>query len=214
MTMKYGQPYRRTQDEHTVKDLDGGRVNMTDSWSMPADIFPDDVAVGETYIVETVLGSTPCAVYRRTFYKSDEDLDNDHRAFVANMEAEHQERLDANREDWARREAALPAPLRARMDNFREKSRGKFDREGWGYELVVSELAVLYAKQALDPDDPEAAFIDTDEINEYGNREGTSGNQHGFAKALAMALRHDPEAAASAVSALSMLGTGPYYEEA
>lgn len=207
--MEYGNKYVRHSEEGVVTEVSENRVNFG-SWSWPKSIFPEDVAVGERYIVESVLGSTPSGVYRCTWYKTDAELDADHQAMVAKFDADRQASLERHREEWAAREAALPAPLRARLENFRARGHN-FDANGWGYELVVAELAVLYAQQDAAADDA-VPLEDTEEIMAYADREGTSGNQHDFAKALARALVRNPEVLGETVSALSPLGTGAYYD--
>lgn len=206
--------YHRSNEEQVVTEVSESRVNFG-SWSWPRDIFPDDVGVGERYIVQSVLGSTPSGIFRCTWYKTDEELEADHRAMVAKFDADRQASLEANREDWARREAALPEPLRARLENFRAKAAAvgnNFDANGWGYELVVAELAVLYARQEVTAADDKEKFTDTDEIMAYAHREGTSGNQHDFAKALARCLIQEPAKVGETIAALSPLGSGAYYD--
>lgn len=203
--------YHRTQEEHEVTEVTETRVQFG-SWSMPKSIFPDDVAVGQRYITESVLGSTPSAVFRCTWRKSDEDLDADHEAFSEQWKKEKHDRLEESRDEWTLREAALPQVLQDRLNNFRKKAAAvgnDFEVEGWGYELVVSELAAMYAEQG----DPEGPYEDTAEIVAYASKEGTSGNQHGFAKALARGLIRDPEQVQESISALTPLGTGAYYDK-
>lgn len=128
------------------------------------------------------------------FRKTDADLEAEHAALMARWEQDKRDRLERNRAKWAAREAGLPDWIRCRLEHFRDTG-GDFDVEGWGYELVVAELAVLYA---------DSAGEDTPEIETYGRREGTSGNQHDMAKALAHAHR-DGIGLAGTVSALSPL---------
>lgn len=57
---------------------------------------------------------------------------------------------------------------------------------GWGYELIVCELAVMYA--AMGPqilDKTPSTITDTPEISAFADAHGTSGAQHSFALALA-----------------------------
>jgi len=76
-----------------------------------------------------------------------------------------------------------------------------FELEGWGYELVVCELAALYAKSNC---------ADDETIDSYAREQGTSGNQHGIAKSLARAHLAGASLAGT-VSALSPLTGDPFY---
>lgn len=112
---------------------------------------------------------------------SDEDLEAEHQRFIEARERRNREMLDANREDWTRREALLPRDLQERLAYFREKGGEHFELDGWGYELIVAELAVLYREAGFDKD---GSLIESTAVNEYAEREGTSGNQHSVAKML------------------------------
>lgn len=193
----------------TVKSLDGG-VHFTSGWSFgPPPEHAEKLELWTEYFVETVRLSqiTGMATIRRTdngllvdewlWRKSDQDLEREHAEFAEQMRVERQQRLDEHREDWARREAALPSPLRRRLQRFRANGGDDFDREGWGYELVICELAVLYAA---------SQGADSEDVTAYARTEGTSGNQHDFAKALAAGLTSDDDAEdaiANSVSALT-----------
>lgn len=190
----------------TVEEVKDGRVQMSDGMSWPGNCFPPDVAVGERYLVQVVQGSLPVTVAKVFFHKTEEDLEAERQASIADSRRRHEEMLAENREDWLRRENALPHPLQKRLDNFRFKAGFHvFQREGWGYELVVSELAVMYA---------ETAGEYSDEIRAYDTAEGCSGNQHDYAKALARLLTADPDSVPETVAALAPLGVGNYYEKA
>lgn len=145
--------------------------------------------------------------------KSDEELDAERAEWKAKWEQEKREHLEANREDWTRREAALPDWIRARLEHFRatEESPGSFDREGWGYELIIAELAVMYL-DGVDPSDYTGTdrfeFKDTPAIMDFAREQGTSGNQHGVAEALARAHLEGTNLAGT-ISALSPL-TGKF----
>jgi hypothetical protein len=186
----------------TVTEVGDGRVVLDGGWSWPGSLFPDDVAVGEMYIVQSVKGSTPRTVARVVSHKTDEDLDREHEEMVAGFKRDRDRLLEEHREEWTAREKALPKPLRDRLANFREKGRD-FDSDGWGYELVICELAVLYSRSGGE---------DTDEIMAYAHEQGTSGNQHDYAKVLGRMLSDEPEQVGTTVSALSPLGSGAYYE--
>lgn len=135
--------------------------------------------------------------------KSDADLDREHAEMVARFDRERRERLAANREDWQRRQDALPEWVRSRIEHFHATGGENFAVDGWGYELVVAEIAALY--DASGGEDDEA-------VNDYAERAGTSGNQHDMAKALARAHREEPaRAMAGTVSALSPITGDAFY---
>lgn len=147
--------------------------------------------------------------------KTDEDLQKDHEKWMANWEREKQESLEKNREDWTRRESLLPKWLQDRLTTFRERSGSNFELEGWGYELVICELAVEYAKLGeviLDKDMFAVGPFESEAIKTIANEQGTSGNQHGAALSLAKAHLADPDLSmAGTVSALSPLTGSAFY---
>jgi hypothetical protein len=198
----------------TIESIDGRTVRFTDGWcfgGVPEDVLPL-LTAGETYMQETVNFSTVTGMATRfrtrsgrdevgfwLWRKSDADLARERHEMLASFAREHEERLAANREDWTRREALLPLALRRRLDRFRANGGHTFDAEGWGYELTVCELAVLYAASGQ---------TDDEAIDNYARQHGTSGNQHDYAKALSRYLTDDPadeDAVANSVSALSPL---------
>lgn len=146
-------------------------------------ILPDDVLELETRGFSLVTG------LRRPggewfFHKSDEDLAAEQAERTASFRRQNEERWERDREDWTAREAALPDDLRERLEFFRERGGHEFEVEGWAYELIICELAVLYRQAGVDD---EGNLIDSPEVEEYAAKEGTSGNQHGMAKLLVTA---------------------------
>lgn len=189
-----------------VESVDDGRVQMVNGFSWPGAIFPPDTKVGDRFVLQTTQASIPVTVAKVYFHKTEEDLEADRQEFRRKMREDHQRTLDENREEWTRREEALSLPLRNRLDNFRAKAGiENFNREGWGYELVVSELAAMYAANGGE---------DTEEVMQYSGREGASGNQHEYAKALVRLLSEEPEKVRDTIAALAPLGVGAYWEKA
>lgn len=134
--------------------------------------------------------------------KSDQDLERQWEEYLAAEELRKQTLLEKNLHSWGLREAALPDWIKERMQTFHERGGAYFRLNGWGYELVICELAVLYL---------ESEGIDTPEIDQYAENEGTSGNQHGMAKALAKA--HEAgESLAGTVGGLSVIDGDAFYE--
>jgi hypothetical protein len=202
-----------------IAKIDGGTVTWSDGWSTAAfaDII-DQLDTHTEYLLETrnfslILG---LAVVGRPSYnpssgfitygvvrwlsrKSDEDLEREHEEMTTRFAREREAQWAEHHDDWARREQALPSPLRRRLDRFRANGGHEFEVNGWGYELIASELAVLYAASGGKDDEAVEAFA---------RAQGTSGNQHDFAKLLARHLTDDlgdHDVVANAVSALSPL---------
>lgn len=213
--------YKRTSDErkdkmtdrhievHTVREI--GENSIEYDSGVGHGLFDEMrgvVEVGDEIELETRGLSLITGVRRDgvwLFRKTDEDLDREHREVIERNQRQREDLLDKMRDEWQARTDALPDWVRVRIDKFAESPL--FERDGWGYELTVAELAVMYAEL----DEPDM-YSTTPAIDEYAEREGTSGNQHGCAAALAkMHLRG--ESLAGTVSALTPLTGAPYYEE-
>jgi hypothetical protein len=137
-------------------------------------------------------------------HRSDEEFDTEHEQFVAGIRKRAKEELEKNRDLWLAQEAALPEWLRDRLLTFHEMGGEKFELEGWGYELIVCRLAALYVDSNLE---------ESEAINHLAEIEGTSGNQHEVAKAIAEAHMLQPERSmADTVSALTPITGDPFYE--
>lgn len=157
--------------------------------------------VGTRIRVETIRGSQVVGIMNLdtgTWYyrKTDEEIDIERQELLERIAAEQRADLDANRDDWQRRTDALPDWIKKRITYFQQSGGSTFELEGWGYELCVAELAVLYFDNMLDDDAPA--------IKEYARREGTTGNQHAMARALA-ATHLEGHSLSGTVSALSPL---------
>lgn len=199
----------RSEETVTIKSVEANGTVHTDSWSWGG--HPSLVALseGDRIVFETVLATQVVgARYEGSrhwlFRKATDELVSEHNIFLEGMRRREDEVLDQNREDWTRREAKLPKWLRDRLRTFHQRGGEKFDREGWGYELTICEIAVLLLGWGMDDDAPA--------VMEYARENGTTGNQHSMAMALARAHREDPDfTAAGTVSALSPLtGSGDY----
>lgn len=197
----------RVRRGHVVKEIsETGGISTTDGiyFSVSKDVA-DKLSVGDAFELETKNLSLITGLKFNgewLFRKTDEDLDREHQEFCEKLDKQHEKLLEAKREDWKRRTEALPEWLQGRFRTFFERGGRNFEKEGWGYELVVAELAVLYNESGLE---------DTDEINQYADREGTSGNQHAFAKALVRGLQEDVDLTGT-VSALSVITSDAFYE--
>jgi hypothetical protein len=136
---------------------------------------------------------------------SDEDLALEDALTDEAIQREFQQLLDDHREEWTAREKKLPEWLQERLRYFHEQGGDSFLLNGWGYEVVVSELAAMYFEQAPD-------FEDTDEIRAYEEREGTSANQHVMGQKLARMHYETPERSMAGTTA-ALPFRGPYYQE-
>ena len=211
----------RTVEVKTVKSVTNG-VTFHDSWGfwLPDEVVARLEVEGE-YLVETKGfnevggiatfgwakwdGPEPAlsgskkkfsipVVIEWLYRNSDQDIERRRQKALEKIARDRQESLDKNREVWQKRQDALPKAIRQRLERFHINGGEEFAREGWSYELVVSELTVLYTES--DGEDSEA-------VNEYAKMHGTSGNQHGFAQQYAKLLKESPEKAPDAISALS-----------
>jgi hypothetical protein len=193
---------------------DGRTVTWDNGWSfggIPAQ-HRGHVVVGATFAVETIrltqvtgLATLDAngGIGKWLWHKTDDDLAREHAEMVAGFQREREEQWEAHREAWTEREARLPLTLRRRLERFRANGGHDFETNGWGYELVISELAVLYAASGQE---------DTADVMAYANEHGTSGNQHDMAKVLSRGLTNDPadqDAVANAPSGRSPL-TGDF----
>lgn len=177
------------------------------------DLLPE----GKPYILETQnLSYITGWIIDGKWYdrKSDQDLAREHQAFRDNVARERRESLEKNRASWQERQDALPEWIRARLEGFHRTGGEDFALDGWGYELCVAELAVLYAD--MDPtllEDKDSLHVeDSEAIRQYARDHGTSGNQHGMALALAKAHQESPDRTmVGTVSALSPLTGDPDY---
>lgn len=181
-----------------------------------ADLLPE----GKAYILETrgfsqITGWIIDGVWYDR--KSDQDLARAHEEFVASVARRNQESLEAHRKEWSEREAALPDWIRRRVETFHTKGGLEFELSGWGYELIIAELAVEYAalgEVILDKDVFQVGPHESEAIKKISREEGTSGNQHGAALSLAKAHLNDPERSmVNTVSALAPLTGDAFYEK-
>lgn len=196
----------RVYEIKTVKEVEDGAIHYSDGWvhsefdTLKGKVKPGDNVVLETKGFSTITGILDIETGQWYFRKSDEDLEREYKEFKQSLEAKRQIALEKHREEWQARTDALPDWVKTRIDKFLESP--KFAAGGWEYELVVAELAVMYA---------ESDGEDTDAIMEYSNEQGASGNQHECAKSLAR-YHAEGESLYGTVSALSPITGDPYYE--
>lgn len=201
------------KESHLYKEGDGGSVTTTDStgFGTTSEIIAQ-LPEGTEFELETKGFSLIAGIRKDGVWlmrKSDEDLEEDRRQYVAKMNAERAARLAKNAVAWQERQDALPEWVRKRIEFFHEKGGRNFELSGWEYELAVAELAVLYNQHGI-PEDGDYAS-EHQSIKDFAEKNGTSGNQHGAAKSLALAHQADGDLAGT-VSALSPLTGDPFYE--
>ena len=142
--------------------------------------------VGDPYVLETANGNTISGfLIKGQWYdrKSDQDLDREHQRWREETERKNREHYEAHKDEWEGRFEALPDWVKGRLKEIRENN-SDFDAQtmGFGYELVASELAVMYAAMGdviLDKDI--FTVDDSDEIKKFADEHGTSGTQHSWA---------------------------------
>lgn len=195
----------RSYEIRTVESVDHG-VSYGNSGhgmfpEMEGKVKPGDVVVLETKGFSTITGVLDVDSGHWYFRKSDEDLERERQEFSERIKREHHEQLEAHRAEWQERTDALPEWIKTRIDKFAESPH--FAVNGWGYELCVAELAVMY---------DESGGESNEAITEYAKHHGTSGNQHECA--MALARNHaNGESLYGTISALSPLTGDAYYEE-
>lgn len=162
----------------SVKEDNYCTVQWTNSWGCGIPLNASALRVGNTYTLETKGMNHVAGLIDETgeylFRRSDQYFDEQHRKFVEDLNIKRQKELDENREKYQAREDALPEPFRSRMKKFHFKPA--FELEGWGYELIICELAVVMLNN---PGEDEKAAHD------FASEHGMSGNQYGCARALA-----------------------------
>jgi hypothetical protein len=135
-----------------------------------------DIKVGDDLWIETVKLTQITGLQDAggwLFHLSDQDLADEAREFSEDMHRKDVVRLEQNRKLYAAWEDALPDWLQARIRRFREAGGEHFLLAGWGYELIICQLADLFDR-GLD-----------EEADQLAKDQGASGNQWECAQALA-----------------------------
>lgn len=198
---------RRT-DTFTVKALQLGKeavaISTTDATGFIIPLTEDtrQICVHGTYLLELKdfndVGGILTMDGRYLMRRSDQYFARKREQHRAEAARRRRELLDANRDDWQAREDALPSWIRARLERFHNAGGEYFALEGWGYELTICELAVIYERNGL---------VDDDEVSRFAALHATSGNQHD----CALALARNKERAASFPAGMSPLSGDPDY---
>lgn len=145
--------------------------------------------------------------------QSDEDLKRESEDFNERFAAERRASLKKNQKKWEAAEKALPAWLQERFETFHERGGEDFRLDGWGYELAVAQLAEMYVKIGDELLNYNLSTVpDTDEIEAFSQAEGTTGNQHSMAIALAK-MHLTGTSVKETPSALTPLTGRPFFEK-
>lgn len=224
---------RRSTATVTVTNVDEhGAITVDAGWTWGGHRSMQHVTQGTVLLVETHNVSMVVGVAVEDdpdmgsgvgwlFRKSDQVLWAEWGELRNDNDVSRRRMLCANRDAWQAREDALPEWLRERLQWFHMRGGEEFEAEGWGYELVICELAALYfadedwvgvslhgERDALGMSEAE----EPDAVMAMAREQGTSGNQHGMAQSLALAHAEHPERSfAGTVSALSPLTGDPDY---
>lgn len=172
-------------------------VTGEDGWGagIPKEAF-ELLKVGDPFILETKgFSEIGGWIVNGQWYGrlSDEEIKRRNEESLAKMKAEHLAYVEEHREEWTAREAALPDWAKKVMAKNREDEKFETDYMGWGYTLIALELAVIYAKDESVKDlDTMRGYKESEEAEAFHQENGTSGNQAGWAFAIARAhLRGD-----------------------
>lgn len=199
---------------HGEEDTFGSSLTMESGWSMG---FPADQAhkieVGDHFILEKkgfnrISGFMLLSLMggEWIWHHSDQDIKAQEDEWAAKDRKRREEFLAENRENMVDRQLMLPQVLQNRLQNFHDNGGIEFELKGWGYELIVCELIVLYAASGGE---------ESDEITAFATEHGTSGNQHDYAKSAAKLMGTDREGElAGSVSALTPITGDPYFADA
>lgn len=151
----------------------------------------DILDVGDPYILE-VKGFNRIAGFmvNGEWYgrKSDQEIEAEDKQMIADAHKKHVDYVESQREDWTKREAALPdwAKEILQANRLSAEERGEdFDTRhmGWGYTLIALELAVLYASdESLMARSKAPTYFELPEhILQFHEKNGLSGNQDDWA---------------------------------
>lgn len=188
---------KRRLEKITIKNVGEGSLTTTEhtGFSIPEYVAPllkgGDVLYVELYRFNDI-GGLMLEEGEFLFHRSDEYFTQRLEKFIADNKRKGEERYLANKADYIKRTKELPERYRNRLNRFLEnpKTAESFRKDpmGWGYELIICELAVLYEKY---PNKRGSWDDEHEEIKAFAHKHGTSGNQHDVARSWA----NNPDAA-------------------
>lgn len=166
--------------------------------------------VGDTVTIYVINGSMVRGMDingKRVFYKSDEELEQEHQVWVANYKKEKQECFEQNKAQLDADYECLPDNFKKRIDRFR-RNNPNFRVDNEAYEMFVCKEALKIA----------AAIDSADGIYKFNNAsweeqqrlvpdisDGHSGNTFGMACRLAQIQLVSPERVWELHGALSVI---------
>lgn len=182
---------QRRLEKITIKNVGEGSITSTDhtGFSIPTYVAPL-LKAGDVLYVElhkfNHIGGLMLEEGEFLFHRSDEYFTNQLEKYLADSKRRGEERYEANKADYIKRTKELPERYSNRLNRFLNdpESAERFRKEpmGWGYELIICELAVLYEKYGIGSgkwdDEPK-------EVIDFAKKHGTSGTQHDVARSWA-----------------------------
>jgi hypothetical protein len=183
---------KRKLEKVVLKSIHGDTVQWVDGWghSIPPHVTPA-LSVGETYYLEIYKFNDIGGIMKENgeylFHRSDDYFILKRAEYLAEAKRKQELHYQNNFVSWTARTAALPDRYKARLERFlNDPDKGEEFRKtgmGWGYELIICELAELYEKHGFGAGtsfegEPQA-------IRDFARKHGTIGNQHDVAKAWA-----------------------------
>lgn len=176
---------KRRLEQITIKEVGTGSLTTTENtgFGIPEYVVPM-LKEGEELYVELYkfneIGGLMKPNGEYLFHRSDDYFANRLAEFIAENKRKGEEMYHANKADYIKRTKLLPERYRNRLNRILDdpKSAESFRKEpmGWGYELIICELAVQYEASGGE---------DNEDVMTIARHYGTSGNQHDVAKAWA-----------------------------
>lgn len=143
----------------------------------------------------------------KVFYKTDEDLEREHKEFCAKMKTDRQDEFAREKDSLDAKYNALPQVFKERIDKFRSNN-ADFRVEYESYEMFCCEQAVEIAN-ALQTKEAIKEFADLgweEQVKKVPNLDGGhSGNTFGMSCKLAYWYLDNPENVTKAHGSLSVL---------
>ena len=150
---------------------------------------------------------------KRVFYKTDEDLDRDHKAWVEKYQKEKEEIFEKEKAQYDKQYESLPQIFKDRIDKFRNDNP-KFRVDYESYELFTCTEAVIIAEACGSAEKVREFSQCNDRWSMVPNLDkGHSGNTMGMATRLAYIYLEQPDMVTKAHGALAPLVGSREYEE-
>lgn len=179
---------KRRFEKITIKRVGEGSITTTDhtgfgvpSWVIPA------IKVGDELTLELYKFNDIAGLIKENgeylFHRTDEYFKSKLELYLADANKRREEWYEANKDDLQIRTEKLSPRYKARIERFlAESEEFRTEPMGWGYELIICELAMLYEKLGFGDGTWES---EPEEIKAFASKYGTSGNQHDCAKMFA-----------------------------